>query len=97
MLPHWKHLVLEQWVAIAHGLAQGETLKSIAAAVGAAKATTRARRSSRFQETELTMRIGVQCANPHRRNKKTPLLFCKREGACMRLEERELVGLAEIG
>ena len=35
MLPHWKHLVLEQRVEIAHGLAQGETLKSIAAAVGA--------------------------------------------------------------
>jgi len=34
MLPHWKHFTLEQRVEIAHGLAHGESLKSIAGRIG---------------------------------------------------------------
>ena len=34
MLPHWKHPALEQRVEIAHGLAHGEPLKSIAERIG---------------------------------------------------------------
>jgi len=46
MLTHWKHFTLEQRAEIAHGLAQGEPLKSIAQRIGMDPTSCR-RRSGR--------------------------------------------------
>ena len=53
MLPHWKHLTLEQRVEIAHGLAHGEALKSIAERIGLdPTSVSKEIRRNRTQETD---------------------------------------------
>ena len=53
MLPHWKHLTLEQRVEIAHGLAHGEPLKSIAERIGLdPTSVSKEIRRNRTQETD---------------------------------------------
>lgn len=53
MLTHWKHLTLEQRVEIAHGLAHGEPLKSIAERIGLdPTSVSREIRRNRVQKTD---------------------------------------------
>lgn len=53
MLPHWKHLTLEQRVENAHGLAHGEALKSIAERIGLdPTSVSKEIRRNRTQETD---------------------------------------------
>lgn len=53
MISHWKHFTLEQRVEIAHGLSQGEPLKSIAQRIGMdPTSVSKEIRRNRTQETD---------------------------------------------